>query len=144
MSAKYVVGFDASPASMRAVKFAVSNAKVSGASVVIAYVLEWSPYTFLTPNELEERHKRRGEELERAKVAITDPVIDSLSAEGVSVEAVIKYGHVAETIIQVTEELEAEQIFIGRTGESNVMTRFFGSVASSLAQLSPVPCTLIP
>ena len=38
----------------------------------------------------------------------------------------------------------AAQIFIGRTGSSSLMDRIFGSVAGSLAQIAPVPCTIVP
>ena len=61
MSEKYIVGYDGSEAARRALDFALESAQSSGAEVLIAFVLEWSPYSFLTPNELEERHKRRGE-----------------------------------------------------------------------------------
>lgn len=144
MSNKFVVGYDGSPGSQRAVDFAIEAAKISGASVSIAYVLEWSPYSFLTPEELEERHKRRREELNRAKTAVIDPLLESVADRGVEVDSVTKYGHVAETLCSIVEELGASQLFIGRTGESAIMSRFFGSVAGSLAQIAPVPCTLIP
>ncbi len=144
MSNKYVVGYDGSSSSRRAVDFAIEAAKVSGASVSVAYVLEWSPYSFLTPDELEERHKRRREELDRAKAAVIDPLLASVADQGVEIDSVIKYGHVAETLCSIVEETGATQLFIGRTGESAIMSRFFGSVAGSLAQMAPVPCTLIP
>ena len=59
MSAKIVVGYDGSEASNRALEFAVERAREEGGSIVVAHVLEWSAYSFLTPSELEERHKRR-------------------------------------------------------------------------------------
>ncbi|MDO6728195.1 universal stress protein, partial [Cognatishimia sp. 1_MG-2023] len=77
MSEKFVVGFDGSDAAKRALDFAVDRAKALGGSVVVAHVLEWSPYSFLTPTELEERHKRRREELERAETALMKPVVDA-------------------------------------------------------------------
>ena len=59
MSKKFVVACDGSPAAGRALKFAIEQAKSGGASLLLVHVLEWSPYSFLTPEELEERHKRR-------------------------------------------------------------------------------------
>ena len=44
-------------------EFAVARAKAQNASLTVAHVLEWSPYTFLTPEEIEERHARRTDEL---------------------------------------------------------------------------------
>ena len=139
-----VVGYDGSPASRRAVDYAIAGAALSGASVQVAYVLEWSPYTFLTPEELEERHKRRSEELERAKSAVTDPLLAEVGGGKVEVTAEIRYGHVAETLCKIAEEGGASQVVVGRTGGGAIAARVFGSVANSLAQISPVPCTLVP
>lgn len=144
MSKKFVVGYDGSEDSRRAVDFAVSQAKASGAGLVVAHVLEWSPYSFLTPEELAERHKRREEELARAEEAVMTPIRDSLSGSGVKAETVIKYGHVADTLVLITKECGAEQMFIGRTGQSGLSARVFGSVAGSLAQTATVPCTIVP
>lgn len=144
MSGKFVVGYDGSDASNRALDFAVERAKSQGGSVLVAHVLEWSPYSFLTPNELEERHKRRNEELTRAKEALMDPVVAKLSDSGVTVETTIKYGHIAKTLASICKDENALQIMIGRDGETSIGARVFGSVANTLAQVSPVPCTIVP
>mgnify|MGYP001819311539 CR=1 FL=1 len=144
MSKRFVVGYDGSEESKRAVQFAVSQAKSAGAAIVIAHVLEWSPYSFLTPEELEERHKRRKEELSRAETALMAPIKDSLSDSGVTVETEMRYGHVADTLAKIAKDVGAEQMFIGRTGESGLTARVFGSVAGSLAQIAPVACTIVP
>ena len=144
MSLKYVVACDGSTASGRAIKVAVEQAKLSGASLLLVHVLEWSPYSFLTPEELEERHKRRTEELKRAQEALVDPVIKSLSDEGIEVTAIIRYGHVTQTLADIAEKEGAAQMFIGRTGESTLSKLVFGSVAAAMAQIAPVPCTIVP
>lgn len=144
MSNVIVVGYDDSPSSQRAIEFAKEVAKSSGALLVVAHVLDWSPYSFLTPTELEERHKRRKEELNRAEEALVKPVLESLSGEGVAAEAVIRYGKIADTLCEIATEKEAHQLIIGRIGEDNMVARFFGSVAGVVALSSPVPCTIIP
>ena len=75
MSHKIVVGYDGTDSAKAALSFATALARAQGGSIVVAHVLEWSPYSFLTPTELEERHKRRGEELERAEAAILTPAV---------------------------------------------------------------------
>lgn len=144
MSRKIVVGYDGSEAAQRALDFAVSRAKAQGDSLLIAHVLEWSPYSFLTPNELEERHRRRKEELDRAEQAIITPVVKKVEAAGVPVTAVMKYGHIANTLCKIAEDEGAALIFIGRMGQSGLSTRIFGSVAGTLAQVAPVPVTIVP
>ena len=144
MSIKYVVACDGSPASERALVFAIDHARSNGGSILIAHVLEWSPYSFLTPEELEDRHKRRGEELARAKTSLVDPLLASVSTKGVEVDSVIKYGHVSETLSNIATEAGATQLVIGRTGQSGLKVRVFGSVAGTLAQIASVPCTIVP
>ena len=144
MSKKYVVACDGSSASGRAVKVAVEQAKLSGASLLLVHVLEWSPYSFLTPEELEERHKRRNEELKRAQIALVDPLIASLTSDGIDASAIIRYGHVTQTLADIAEKEGASQMFIGRTGQSTLSKIVFGSVAAAMAQIAPVPCTIVP
>lgn len=144
MSHKIVVGFDGSAGARSALEFATQVAKSQGGSIVVAHVLEWSPYSFLTPTEIEERHVRRTEELERAESAILAPVVAGLKDSGIEVRTVLKYGHIAETLCDIATETGADQIVIGRTGHSALSSRLFGSVAGGLAQAAPVPVTIVP
>ncbi len=144
MTEKILVGYDGSDAGKRALDHAVDSARERGASLIVAHILEWSPYTFLTPKELEERHKRREEELKRAEEALLAPVVASLKEQGIAVEAVLRYGHIADTLCKIAKEAKVRQIVIGRDGSSRLSQRLFGSVANSVAQASTVPVTIIP
>ena len=74
MPGTLIVGFDKTEASQRALTFAAAAAKATGATIHVVYILEWSPYSFLTAQELEERHKRRTEELSRAAELIAPAI----------------------------------------------------------------------
>lgn len=144
MEPKFIVGFDGSGAAQRALDFAAERATATNGSVVIAHVLEWSPYSFLTPSEIEERHVRRKEEMARAEGAILAPALDRVKAMGVEATSVIRYGHIAETLSKLATSEGATQLILGRDGQSSFGARVFGSVAGSLVQISPVPCTIVP
>ncbi|QYX55786.1 universal stress protein [Roseovarius sp. SCSIO 43702] len=144
MPEKIVVGYDGSEGSKRALEFAMERAKAQGAGVVVAHVLEWSPYSFLTKEELEERHVRRKEELTRAEEHVLSPVVGKLQKGGVNVETALRYGNVADTLSLIAKETGSTQVVIGRTGESGLSSRIFGSVAGSLAQSCTVPVTIVP
>lgn len=144
MSNKIVVGYDGSDGDIATLDFAIELAKAQGGSIIVAHVLEWSPYSFLTPSELEERHKRRAEELERAETAVLAPVMKNLQSKGVTATAALKYGNIAETLSKIATEEGASQVVVGRNGSSGLSSRLFGSVAGSLAQISPVPVTIVP
>ena len=144
MSTKFIVGIDDSKDSARAADFAVAMSKGTDTSIHIIHVLEWSPYSFLTPQELEERHKRRGEELERANTAIVAPILEKLGGGGREVTGEVRYGGIAETISKYADKIDADQIFIARTGDNSLSTRIFGSVPGALVQIAKVPVTVVP
>lgn len=144
MSHKIVVGYDGSDSAKAALAFATEIARAQGGSIVVAHVLEWSPYSFLTPTELEERHKRRGEELARAEAAILAPAVKGLEDSGIEISTALKYGGIAATLSEIAKSEAASHIVIGRNGEPGLGSRVFGSVAISLAQSAPVPVTIVP
>ena len=144
MSGSYVVCYDDSEGAKRAVDYAVDRAKTSGSKVEVVHVLEWSPYSFLTPEELEERHRRRQEELERAAKSVVEPVVAQIRGAGVNAEGIVRYGHVARVICEIASEHDATQIVVGRTGESGLASRLFGSLPAALVQTASVPVTVVP
>ena len=144
MSQKMVVGYDGSSDSDKALAFAVAQAKAAGGSLVVAHVLEWSPYSFLTKQEVEERTKRRREELIRAEEAVLTPLVKKLADQGLEVKTALKYGNIAEVLIDIAKEESAAMVVIGRTGHSGLSSRLFGSVAGTLAQAAPVPVVIVP
>ena len=144
MSGVFVVAVDGSSGSERALQAAIELAKMTDSKLVIAHVIEWSPFTFHTPEELAVRHKRREEELDRAREVVLGPSKTVTEEAGVTSGLVVRHGHPTEALIEISEEAGASHIFIGRKGQSKIRTLFFGSVASSLVQTSPVPITVVP
>ena len=144
MGKVFIVGYDDSLSSRRALDFTLELAQAANGSIVLAHVLDWSPYSFLTQEELAERHQRRKQELKRAEDALIKPILAQLADKGVQVDAEIRYGNIAETLSTIATERKASQLVIGRNSNAGVMARIFGSVASALAQGSPIPCTIIP
>ncbi len=144
MKNKILVAVDGSETSSRAIDVAAQSASEAGDSIVLAYVIEWSPYSFHTPEELAERHKRRESEISRAEQSVLTPQADKLSATGVGVETVVRHGHIGETLSAIAEEYGVSHIYIGRRGESKMKTMLFGSVTAALIQTSSVPVTVVP
>ena len=144
MTDKFVVAYDGSPSSERALKFAVDEASHLGASIIIAHVLEWLPYSFLSLEELEERHKRRSAEMDRARKSLLEPVAAALADSGIEIEIEVRYGQVTESLVDLIKQKKATQLFLGRKGKSDFSGLMFGSVVSNMAQVAPVPCTIVP
>lgn len=144
MSAKILIAFDGSECSKRALDAAVAHARLVNAQLVVTYIIDWSPYSFHTAEELAERHQRRESEIQRANESILDPVTASLSDTDLSVQTVVRHGKIANTLNDLTSEYGISQIFVGRQGESGIKSMIFGGVTGALVQSSTVPVTVVP
>jgi len=104
MSNKILVALDGSDGGRRALKAAVAHASLTKSDLVLTYVIEWSPYSFHTPQELEERHQRRESEIERANESILASEHAVAVSEGINVETVVRHGKIAQTLIELAKE----------------------------------------
>ncbi len=139
-----IVGIDGSEAGERALAFAKERAREAGEGLIIVYVIEWSPFTFQTPEENEERHKRREEELVLAHERVLDPAVNIAKADEVEVEGIVRHGDPAEILEEIAVEKKAAHIIVARSAERRLRDHFFGSVSSRLAAISTVPVTIVP
>jgi nucleotide-binding universal stress UspA family protein len=144
MSDKILVALDGSDGGRRALNAAVKHASHTDADLVLTYVIDWTPYSFHTPEELAERHERRESEIERANESILASECAVAIDEGIKVETVVRHGKIADTLIELAKEYDVSQIYIGRLGESRVHSMIFGSVTAALIQTSEVPVTVVP
>lgn len=144
MSQILLVGTDGSESAGRALDYAAEWAKSVGAKLVVAYVIEWSPYTFSTPSENEVRHKRREEELARATNDVINPVVSKYQEQGIDVEGLVKHGHAASTLKALCGDIGATNLLVGRKGTSKLKSLLYGSVAGTLVQISDCPVTVVP
>lgn len=144
MTDKILVGIDGSQDSRRAVEYGIAQAKSNKAQLVIAFVIEWSQYTFNTPEENEQRHNRREEEIQTAHERVLGPMLESLASEGLKITGVVRHGQVADVLLQIAKEQGADQIVVGRIGQRSITSLIFGSVVSKLIQLTHIPVTIVP
>ncbi len=144
MSDKILVAIDGSDGGRRALHAAVQHASLTNSDLVLTYVIDWTPYSFHTPEELAERHKRRESEIECAHESILASESAVAISEGIKVETVVRHGKIADTLIEMAKEYGVSQIYIGRLGESRVHAMLFGSVTAALIQTSEVPVTVVP
>jgi nucleotide-binding universal stress UspA family protein len=144
MSNTVLLAIDGSPGGERALHYAKERAMISNAKVVVAYVIEWSPYSFNTPEENAERHKRREQEISKAQSRIVDPSAKMLKSNDIACDTVVRHGPPAETLLELAKDHGASQIIIGRRGQSGIKSLLFGSVAGNLIQTSPVPVVVVP
>ncbi len=143
METLYLVGVDGSSCSGRAIDYVIERASENGGKILVAHVIEWSPFTFATPEENERRHKRREEELDRAHEQVVDPIVEKIREAGVAAQGLVAHGHVAQTLDRLARKHDVTSIVIGRKGSSR-LAQFFGSVASHVVQIVDRPVTVVP
>jgi nucleotide-binding universal stress UspA family protein len=144
MSSVLMVGVDGSKCGGRAVDYAAEHARKANAKLFVAYVIEWSQFSFSTVEENAERHKRREEELKRAHSEVIDPIVNRLKSEGLDVGGLVRHGHVADTLHALARENGVTNIILGRQGTSKLKAHIFGSVGSHLVQSAECAVTVVP
>ncbi|WP_102106924.1 universal stress protein [Oceaniglobus roseus] len=142
---KIVVGLDGSEASSRVLDVVRQQAKAMESCEVIAvYVIEWSPFSFQTPEENAERHKRREQDIKLARERVVEPALAALQAGGLSVSGRVEHGDAADILDRIAVKEGAAQIIIGRVGARGLTERIFGGVSGRLVAQSSVPVTIVP
>ena len=144
MKKSILLAVDGSSGGSKALRHVLDTIDANTVKIVLAYVIEWSPYTFNTPEENAERHKRRESEISRAKAGVVAPAKAELETKGFTVSVVVRHGPPAETLINLAHEYKVAEITIGRRGQSGINSLLFGSVAGSLMQTSDIPVTVVP
>lgn len=144
MITKLLVGLDGHSSGERALAHGQKLANLIGdCELIVAYVIEWSPFSFQTAEENAQRHKRREEEIALAQTRVIDPAVAKLKASGMKVKGVVRHGNVADTLDALAKSQGAEMIIVGRTAESGIGARIFGSSASNLVMQASVPVTVV-
>ena len=144
MTAKIVIGLDGTDTGERALAFAKDLAsRMDVCELLVAYVIEWSPFTFQTAEENERRHKRREEEIDLATSRIVDPAVAKLKEAGFAATGLVRHGDVAETLNRLSNENGATQIVVGRASSDGFTKRLFGSSTQNLVMHADVPVTVV-
>lgn len=140
-----VVGLDGSEAGARALAFATDRAKrLDMCTIAICYVIEWSPFSFQTAEENEQRHARREKEIELARERVLDPAVKGAKDQGLEVIGIVQHGDAADILDDIARDHDAEQIVVGRVGARGLKDRLFGGVTGRLVAAASVPVTIVP
>lgn len=144
MTTKILIGLDGHGSGERAMAYAQRQANLIGnCEVLVAYIVEWSPYSFQTAEENAVRHKRREEEISTAMSRVVDPAVQKLSDAGMNARGIVRHGDVADALNAIAEENKADQIIVGRSSEGGFATKIFGSATSNLVMTASVPVTVV-
>ena len=139
---KILVAIDGSDSALRALDFAVRQARCAPAAEL--HVLHVQPtlsnYTaaeiYVTPERIREVAEERGR-------AVLDAAAEHLGKAGCSFELEQVEGDPAETIARRAAKLGCESITMGTHGLGSFGILFLGSVAQKVVHHATVPVTLV-
>ena len=131
-----IAGIDGSEGSVRALSFAADLATEVGAELLVANAA--GPGAIAHPAEVEP-HVGVAERREHVKEWCA-PLRD----RGVEYRTVLVEGDARTALLDVARDREADLLVVGSRGHGPVAKLLLGSVASSLAQHSELPVTIVP
>ena len=155
-----LVGVDHSQDSVRAARFAIERAALTGGRVAIeraaltggrvaiAHVVYWSKFAFPTTVENEARPGQVVRERERARAETLDPITEWAEAEGhldkIELVSKVLHGRPSEVLADLGQSGDYDMIVVARTGESHLRNAIFGSTVDRLVRHAPVPVVVVP
>jgi nucleotide-binding universal stress UspA family protein len=135
-----LVPVDGSPASLRAVDFAIKMAsQTAGTSLVLLNVQNISAMALAGA-------AMAGDLQEAASQAAASAIagaVEKSEAAGAVFKTLVRNGQAAEMIAQVAREEDIQHIVMGTRGLGSIQGLLLGSVATKVIHLADVPITLI-
>jgi nucleotide-binding universal stress UspA family protein len=143
---RILVATDGSESSDRAVDYAAQQARITGAGLLIVHIVGG----YGLPEDIFQRfthaqHAWLQELLESLSAQVLTKARDRAKSRG-DVEVLLesREGDVAQTIVDIAKEKEADVIVVGKRGEGRITGLLLGSVSQKLVSLSPRPVTVVP
>jgi nucleotide-binding universal stress UspA family protein len=127
-----LVATDGSRYSDQAIERAIDFASAYGGKVSVVSVVD-------VPYEASADAERAIEELNKKADALVQDAVSKADAENISVEGFVRNGHSHEEILELSEELSADVVFLGSHGRTGLRRLLLGGVAEKVIGLSKSP-----
>jgi nucleotide-binding universal stress UspA family protein len=137
---KILIPVDGSPASLRALDFAIEMARQNpGTSLVLLNVQTISASEAASAAMGHEWHHTASQ----ASTGVLEPAAKKCEAGSIRFNTLVKTGLVAEAIAQVARDENINHIVMGTRGLGSIQGLLLGSVAMKVVHLAEMPITLI-
>jgi nucleotide-binding universal stress UspA family protein len=143
---RILVATDGSDGADRAVEYAAHLAKNEGDELLIVHVI--GGYGLPDNVFRQFTHAQQAwlqEQLESVSKKILNAARDR--ARGIGVATILlesRIGDVAQTIVEIAQEKNAENIVVGKRGVGRIAGLLLGSVSQKIVSLAPRPVTVVP
>ena len=141
---RILVATDGSEGADHAVEYAARLAESQGADLVIVNVIDTLPDKLLR-GFTHAQHAWVAELLQSLSAETLTKARDHARGIGVAmIQLESRLGEVAQTIIDIAQEKEADAIVVGRRGAGRIAGLLLGSVSQKLVSLAPLPVIVVP
>ncbi|MFC2035609.1 universal stress protein [Chloroflexota bacterium] len=143
---KALVPLDGSKESEAVIPFIVELASKLKAEIVLLHVLSLGHHAMAICGEGYEYFYFNEQQLASDKTTANrylEKVVTQLKQRGVSAKSQVKFGNVAEEIIQVAADMQADVIAMSTHGRSGIGRWIFGSVAEKILYEGNTPLLLV-
>ncbi|AKL96926.1 universal stress protein A, putative [Clostridium aceticum] len=138
---KILVCTDGSKESIKAIEETAkiaSGCNINEVSVIHVYdtkflLTPWGEGYYPTKEDMDELKKREEKFKENSKKNLLEAE-KIFEAKNIKIQAILKEGHPAETIVKVASEGEFDMVVLGRRGMSGLKKLFLGSVSNAVLQ----------
>ncbi|MEX6429470.1 MAG: universal stress protein [Ferrimicrobium sp.] len=133
---RVILGYDGSPTAKPALEFALVEAGLRNAELVIVYAWTEPDYGFGLSESVIEEFEARG------KTLLAEAVEEAAKAHpNVKVKTVLQSGNAASRIIEQAEN--ADLVVVGARGHGGFASLMLGSVSDQLVHHCPIPVTVV-
>ena len=147
MAEKILLATDNSEQAEKAGEEALEAANLSGADVIVLYVVDSYYLDALPQQDLRDQmHKQLTEEGKEAVEKFEKKIEEEQCAgkcKNVNLVTMVKEGKPANVILKTAEEEGADQIIIGKSGKHGIEKFLLGSTADKVVRGSKIPVNVI-
>lgn len=138
---KILVPLDGSPISAHTLKTLIELKEKIPSPVTLLHVLDLDSISYrgFATSSLEEIEGRARSEARQ----FIEGLQGQFAAAGVTVEAIVKEGHVRETICRIADSGEYDLLVMGKQGDGNLRNLLFDQVASYVIHHVKCPVLLV-
>ena len=143
---RILVAVDGSEGADRAVDYAAHLAKYEGDELLIVHVIggDGLPDSVFRQFTRSEQAWLR-EQLESASKSILNAARERAREIGVkTIFLESRSGDVAQTIVEIAQEKNVENIVVGKRGVGRIAGLLLGSISQKIVSLAPKPVTVVP